>query len=253
MTVKPQTDGTEKRREDRRSRTDRRTRGDRRKANNKDHGPGIGTLLLLCVLGLIALGVFIAFKTKIGANIDWRSMFFSKDVDTTSFRMGGVSLGMSTDKIKRMHSNIELKSVGSGETIGSFNYQGANYILWFVKVDGRDKAYRMRYDQAFASHSEQDILDRIGDRHGKPGTSECTKAGEQARKCHFQWWPSGGIALNVITTENTKQGADKRTEVTMIATDTYLDGKRMRLRKALRAPSLKLENQGEKNIEKLPF
>jgi len=258
MTARTQIDGSDKRVHDRRSRTDRRTakndrRKDRRSDQRQEHGPGIGTLFVMCLVGLLALGIFVIFETNIGSEIDWRKMFFTKDVDTTSFKMGGVSLGMSADKVRRMHSNIDLKAVGSGETIGSFNYEGANYILWFVKVDGRDKAYRMRYDQAFASRSEQGILDAIGDKHGKPGTSECTKAGAEARKCHFQWWPSGGIVLNVITTERTPPGAERRTEVTMIATDTYLDGKRMRLRSALRAPAQKKKKQGKKTPEKLPF
>lgn len=247
MTVRTQIDGTDKRRHDRRARRDR------RKDRRQESGPGIGTLFVMCLLGLMALAIFVVFKTDYGAKIDWRSMFFTKDVDTTSFKMGGVSLGMSVDKVKRMHSNIELKAVASGETIGSFNYEGANYILWFVKVDGRDKAYRIRYDQSFTDRTETQILDAIGDKHGKPGTSECTKAGAEARKCHFQWWPSGGIALNVITTERTPPGGERRTEVTMIATDTYLDGKRMRLRKALRAPLPTQGKQGKKTPAKLPF
>ncbi|MHA1598580.1 MAG: hypothetical protein ACTSV1_07640 [Alphaproteobacteria bacterium] len=228
MTVRTQINATDKRRRERRASVDRRARRDRRAP---DRSPGIGTLFIMCLFGLAALGLFVFFETDVGTKIEWRKMFFPKDRDTTSFKMGGVSLGMSAKDIRLKHSNLNLNKVASGESIGSFSFDGANYTLWFVEIDGRDKAYRMRYDQAFTSRSEIEILDSIGDKHGKPGTSECTKAGVDARKCHFQWWPSGGIALNVSTTETTKPGTKRRTEVTMIATDTYLDGKRMRLRK----------------------
>ena len=234
ITRTPQAPTDEKRRHDRRARTDRRIRTDRRAGRSQQRGPGIGTLFVMCVLGMMALGLFVLFETNVGQSIDWKKMFFSKDQDTTSFKMGGVNLGMSGDAVRQLHSNINLETLATGESIGSFRFEGANYTLWFVKVDGRDKAYRMRSDQAFIGRSEIEILDGIGDKHGKPGTSECTKAGTDARKCHFQWWPSGGIALNVITTEKTKPGKRQRTEVTMSATDTYLDGKRIRLRKVLK-------------------
>ncbi|MBC8268181.1 MAG: hypothetical protein H8E36_05490 [Rhodospirillaceae bacterium] len=238
----------EQRRGDKRSSTDRRV-GNR--GRRKDDGGNIKTLVFLCLAALMALIFFLTFETNIGAQINWRKMFFLKNKLEQTFKLGGVSLGMSPDVVRKRHPNLDLASLGRGETAATFKFDGAHYTVWFVNIGGHEKAYRMRYDQSFATRTEEDILDSIGDKHGKPGTSECSKAGDLARKCHFQWWPSGGIALNVSTTEVKSSLNHTRTDVTMIATDTYLDGKRMRNQSQPEQTSSK--SGQENNSEKLPF
>jgi|GEM_PF-1143559 len=229
-------------------------RGDRRKGNRgrrKKDSRGIATLIYMCFAALLGLGIFLVFETKLGNQINWQNMFFLKNKIHQAFKLGNVSLGMSPDVVRKQHPNMSLAILAGGETAATFNYEGAHYTVWFIQINGVDKAYRMRYDQSFATRTEEEILDSIGDKHGKPGTSECSKAGDLARKCHFQWWPSGGIALNVSTTETTSTTGLTRTDVTMLATDTYLDGKRMRLRNK---PALSAPKAGQKkSSEKLPF
>jgi len=237
----------EQRRGDRRSSDRRKTQRGRRKEDSS----GIKTLILFCLAALLALIAFLVFETNIGAQINWRKMFFLKNQIEQTFKLGGISLGMSPEVVRKRHPNLDLASLGRGETAATFNFEGAHYTVWFVTIDGHDKSYRMRYDQSFTTRTEAEILDSIGDKHGKPGTSECAKAGDQARKCNFQWWPSGGISLNVSTTEVKSAAKLSRTDVTMIATDTYLDGKRMRLKDM--PTDLKPKNEQKKNSEKLPF
>lgn len=237
-----------------RRRTDRR-KGDRRIGprgrRKNDKRRGIGTLIFLCFAAMLGLGMFLIFETELGHDIDWKKMFMVREKDTTRFRLGGVNLGMSSDSVRKEHPNMDLASMGRGESIGSFTFEGGHYTVWFIKVDGRDKSYRVRYDQSFSTRTEADVLESIGDLHGKPGTSECRKAGELTRKCHFQWWPKGGIALNVSTTETKKKNKKPQTEVTVIATDTYLDGKRMRLQSK---PVVTPAKPGQKkSLKKLPF
>ena len=247
----------EKRRSDRR--TGDRRKGDRRKGDRrvmrrgrrKEDRGGIGTLLFLCIAALLALVAFITFETGIGTDINWRKMFFQKDREKQTFTLEGVSLGMSPEAVRKQHPNLDLVGLGRGETVATFNIESAHYTVWFIKIDGNDKAYRMRYDQSFRTRTEAEILESIGVKHGKPGTSECAKAGDEARKCHFQWWPSGGIALSVSTAEVKSASKLVRTDVTMLATDTYLDGKRMRIKSK---PNVKKPTTVQKNsLEKLPF
>ncbi len=248
MIMATQTPYPEKRSGDRRARTERRvSKRGRRKADTGS----VKTLLFFCLAAILALVAFLTFETNIGAQIDWHKMFFLKNKLEQTFKLGGVSLGMSTEVVRKKHPNINLKSLGRGETAASFSFEDAHYIVWFVTIDGQEKAYRMRYDQSFNSRTEEEILNSIGDEHGKPGTSECTKAGELARKCNFQWWPSGSISLSVSTTEVKSATNHSRTDVTMIATDTYLDGKRMRLKSNPTgiAPTITQKT----GAEKLPF
>ncbi len=231
-----------------------RRKGDRRKTNRgrrKSDSNSIRTLLYLCCAALFGLGVFIVFETKVGDEIDWRRLFFQKEAEKQSFKMGNVSLGMTPDKVREQHPNLDLSNLGRGESAVTFNFEGAHYTVWFININGRDKAFRMRYDQSFRTRTEAEILESIGKKHGKPGTSECSKAGDQERKCHFQWWPFGGTALNVSTTEVKSGQGKSRTDVTMIATDTYLDGKRLRLQSV--PSSQKTKTGQKKSSEKLPF
>lgn len=238
----------ENRRSDRRSRTDRRNQN---RGRRKSDSGNVKTLVFFCLLALLALIAFITFETNIGAQINWRKMFLQKEKRVQAFNLGGVNLGMSPEAVRKKHPNLDLSILGRGETAATFQFEGAHYIVWFVKINDREKAYRMRYDQSFTTRTEEEILDSIGDEHGKPGTSECTKAGELARKCSFQWWPKGGIALNVTTTETQIPSKPTRTEVTMIATDTYLDGKRMRIRS--QPTDLILKKEKKNGSEKLPY
>jgi len=241
---------------DRRTKTDRRTKHERRavsdrraEAKRRRRNKGIATLILLSIASMMALGLFIVFQTKYGTWIDWQNLFFLKQKETGTFEMGKVSLGMTPEMVREKHPNLNMAIIGRGESIATFTYDGANYTVWFVKLDGRDKAFRMRYDHTFTTITEEEILDRIGDKHGKPGTTECSRNEGEGGKCYFQWWPAGGISLNVNTAKR-KPDANAVTDVTMIATDTYLDGKRLRNREASR---LSASPDGKKKTEKLPF
>ncbi|NQV48129.1 MAG: hypothetical protein HQ504_10145 [Rhodospirillaceae bacterium] len=224
--------GSDKRHKERRTDTDRRGSEGERRVRHKQHqrNNGIGTLVFLCIISIIALSIFVAFQTDVGDDIDWGKMFFLKDKSDNTFKMGGVSLGMTQKTVKQLHPNMDLASLGHGESTATFVVDGGNYTIWFIDLKGLKSAYRMRYDQTFATRTEAEILDKIGSKYGKPVTSECIKVGFDPRKCVFQWWPSSGIALNVSTTEIDKSSGKRHTQVTIIATDTYLNGKRLRMR-----------------------
>jgi hypothetical protein len=251
--ILPKDPRSENRRADDRRSSDRR-KSDRRvgqRGRRKNDRNSIKTLLFLCVAALLGLGAFIIFETNVGSAIDWRKMFLMKEKEKTAFKLGNVSLGMSRERVKKQHPNLDFANLGRGESVTSFNFEGAHFTVWFININGSDKAFRMRYDQSYRTRTEAEVLESIGKIHGKPGTSECARAGDQERKCHFQWWPSGGTALSVSTIEIKSNQKAVRTDVTMIATDTYLDGKRLRLQSKPGAAKIKTEQK--KSSEKLPF
>ncbi|HER25876.1 MAG TPA: hypothetical protein ENI69_02070 [Rhodospirillales bacterium] len=208
-----------------------RRRGDRRLAAGRrqvdESKKSFSSLVILTVLSSLALVFFLAYQSGIGNDVDWRKFFNLKVKTGSSFEMGGVEFGMDPEMVEKKHPNLDLTSLVRGEKIATFKTGGARYTVWFVSINGRDKAYRIRYDQVFKGKTETDIVEDIGRRHGKPGTSDCSAGAAGERRCHFQWWPSGGISLNVLSITR-KRAGQPVTGVTMIATDTYLDGKRIR-------------------------
>ncbi len=212
----------ERRRGDRRETTERRAGSDlyRREEPKK----GVSTLVILTTLSTLSLILFLVYQSNV---IDWKTILNLNEKIVQDLEMGGVELGMNPELVEKRHPNLDLTSLVRGEKIATFNADGARFTVWFVSIKGQEKAYRIRYDQVFEGKTETDFLEEIGRRHGKPGTSDCTRGAPGERRCHFQWWPSGGIALNVLSTTE-KRGGIPVTGVTMIATDTYLDGKRIR-------------------------
>lgn len=214
-----------------------RREGDRRKPTERRAGAaprqndspkkGFSTLVILTVLSTLALVGFLVYQSGPEHAINWSKLLFIQNKPAQEFDMGGIELGMTPEMVEKMHPNLDLTNVVRGEKIGTFNENGAKYTVWFVSLNGIEKAYRIRYDQVFKGKTETDIVESIGRRHGKPGTSDCVKGSASERRCHFQWWPSGGIALDVISMTE-KQAGEPVTGVSMIATDTYLDGKRIR-------------------------
>jgi len=208
---------------------DRRTTPDRRRHRRRDDAPrkGISTLVFLTTLSTITLILFLVYQSGIGDAVNWGKLLYLQKPSDHEFQMGGIELGMSPKTAERKHPNLVLTSVVKGEKVATFKTDGGKYTVWFVSINGIEKAYRIRYDQVFIGKTETDVVEDIGRRHGKPGTSDCARSPQDERKCHFQWWPSGGIALVVLSTTKKPAGTPV-TGVTMIATDTYLDGKRIR-------------------------
>ncbi len=209
---------------------ERRTSDRRRDSERRADQPAkksISTLVILATLSTAALITFFVYESGINNVINWNKLLYMRNKPIQDFQLGGVELGMNPELVESKHPNLDLTSLVRGEKIAIFKADGARYTVWFVAINGREKAYRIRYDQIIKGKTESDIIEDMGRRHGKPGTSDCTKGAPGERRCHFQWWPSGGISLNVLSTTEKRDGKQV-TGVTIIATDTYLDGKRIR-------------------------
>ena len=217
----------EQRISERRQDQDRRANADRRRRNEDRKKSGVFTLVALASLSTGALALFLLIQSGIGDAINWSKLLYMQNKPVQNFDMGGIELGMRPDAVEREHPNMNLTSLVKGEKVGMFKTDDGKYTVWFVSINGIDKAYRIRFDQIVKGMTETDIIEDMGRRHGKPSTSECAKGAPKMRSCEFQWWPSGGIALNVFSSTDNRKNLPV-TGISMIATDTYLDGKRIR-------------------------
>ena len=218
---------SDKRIADRRQKTDRREQGDRRHQSTIRKKRGTATLVFLASLSTAGLALFLLIQSGVSDSINWSKLLFIQNKPVQDFQMAGIELGMHPDKVEREHPNLDLTSLVRGEKVGVFRTNSGKYTVWFVSINGSDKAYRIRFDQIIVGKTETDIVEDMGRRHGKPGTSECSRSAPDGRSCHFQWWPSGGISLVVLSSTEMRK-KQPVTGVTVIATDTYLDGKRIR-------------------------
>ncbi|MEE8394359.1 MAG: hypothetical protein V3R66_08440 [Rhodospirillales bacterium] len=200
----------------------------------------------------------IAFKTTSVREINWSNLFFNRNIEARQFEIDNVALGMTPANVKRLHSNLSLIIDENGGAKGSYTSNGALYSVWFLGSDEREKAYRLRYDQVFRTIGETEILNRINRKYGQPATSDCFHSSAiSANKCHFKWWPNGGVSMDVFIATITDPSGQVRTEVSMVAADVTLEGKRFRAQAAKRRIAsqfhLKTADDPPKTPEILPF
>ena len=189
----------------------------------------ISNLVMVLVFSLVGLAGYFTYKNTAVSEISWASLFFNPKIKEKGFQIGGVTLGMTPAMIGRLHSNLEVSTGENGEKKGSYASGGAFYNLKFIGTAGDYKAYRLRYDQAFSTIPQTEILDSISRKHGNPATSDCVRSiAKPATRCHFRWWPDGGVVLDVYIAEIDGLSGQTRTEVSVLAVDMNLEGKRLR-------------------------
>ncbi len=210
---------------------------------------------MLLVFSLVGLAGYFTYKSTAINEISWTSLFFNRKIKEKGFEIGGVTLGMTPAMIGRLHSNLKLTTGKDGGKNGSYASGGAFYNLKFISTEGDYKAYRLRYDQAFSTIPQTEILNSISRKHGNPATSDCVRStAKSATKCHFRWWPDGGVVLDVYTAEIDDTRGRTHTEVSMVAVDMNLEGKRLRrlAKKRGRLGPFKLPD-GSAGKESFPF
>jgi hypothetical protein len=207
---------------------------------NRRRSQGIGTLLFLVVLSFVALWVFIEYAIRPGGDIliDKEKLFSLQKKGKTPFKLGNVSMDMTSDKIRNIFPTAALgKAKGGlrGEEKGRFLSEGGKYSVWFLKPESGGAIYKIKLDQTFKTFNEEDILAHINKKYGLPAYNNCTKrsvANVNARKCRFRWWPTGGVSLDLESMDvpDPEVPGKTKTIMTLVATDTRMQGKRLRER-----------------------
>ena len=196
-------------------------------------------LALLCFLGLVALVGFLFFKANYGTDVPWISLFFEHKVEEEKFKLDGVTLGMTPEMVHRLHSNLILTDRGDGEKKGTYvSEKGGAFTALFLDDEGGHKAYRMRFSHAYKSITESDIIGKLSKDYGLPTTSDCSRrAVIRLRECRYSWLVAGGISLNALIRESKNSSGGIRTELTLNAVDTNLEGKKKRRQQKQRTRS----------------
>jgi len=204
-------------------------RKSRELSRREAHFQSVARLVILCLLSFTVLGAYLLYRSNLAVDVPWSELFFQKNVKKEGFQIGGVKLGMTPDKVSRIHPGLSLTVVRTGGNLGTYVSKGGTYSVWFLDKQKGEKAYRIRYDQTFKNASETEILRRISSKYGHPATSECDGgviAG--ARKCRYNWWAKGGVSLNVTIKETRAASGAVSTDFSLTATDSYMEGKKLR-------------------------
>ncbi len=222
--------------------------------------------VLLCLLGFLALAGFLFYKANYGADVPWISLFFEHKakVKRDKFKLEGVSLGMTPEMVRRLHSNLILTDRRDGEKKGTYvSEKGGAFTTLFLDEEGGRKAYRMQFVHAYKSLTESEIIGRLSKDYGIPTTSSCLRrAVRRIRECRYSWLVSGGVSLNALIRERRDNSGAVRTELTLNAVDTNLEGKKKRRQQKQRTRppasgpdkrSLPAASGADERKEALPF
>lgn len=195
----------------------------------------MASLAVACVLGVLVLGMVIAMVLRedteaTGTDWDWASLVTQGKTEGL-LQLAGVTLGMTPADVRRLHPTLALTPAETGETTATFVSRGIPYSVWFLSRDDGEKAFRIRADEVLPSFTEADFQARFAQRFGRPATSECIRRKMSGTdECRFRWWPSDGASLNVDIAQVKTSAGRPRTTLTTVLADTYLEGKRGRLR-----------------------
>jgi len=193
----------------------------------------MASLAVACVLGVLVLGMVIAMVLREDTEdtgTDWASLVTQGKTESL-LQLAGVTLGMTPADVRRLHPTLALTPAETGETTGTFVFRGISYSVRFLSRDNGEKAFRIRADEVLPSFTEADFQARFAQRFGRPATSECIRRKMSGTdECRFRWWPSDGASLNVDIAQIKTSAGRPRTILTTVLADTYLEGKRGRLR-----------------------
>ena len=193
----------------------------------------MASLAVACVLGVLVLGMVIAMVLREDTEdtgTDWASLVTQGKTESL-LQLAGVTLGMTPADVRRLHPTLALTPAETGETTATFVFHGIPYSVWFLSRDDGEKAFRIRADEVLPSFTEADFQARFAQRFGRPATSECIRRKMSGTdECRFRWWPSDGASLNVDIAQVKTSAGRPRTILTTVLADTYLEGKRGRLR-----------------------
>lgn len=193
----------------------------------------MASMAVACVLGILVLGMVIAMvlreDTK-DTGTDLASLF-TPGKTKGLLQLAGVTLGMTPAQVRRLHPTLALTPAETGETTGTFVFRGIPYSVRFLSRDDGEKAFRIRADEVLPTFTEADFQARFAQRFGRPATSECVRRKMSGTdECRFRWWPSDGASLNVAIARVKTSAGRPRTTLTTVLADTYLEGKRGRVR-----------------------
>lgn len=154
------------------------------------------------------------------------------------FIIGGVQLGMTQHMVQEIHENAEVTVDRAGEPVILIPTEKGLLVAWLKDIDTvidqngglvkntTARIYRLRLDEAFATLSEADILNRYSREYGRPIDTDCARAGQgDTPRCTYRWWGGDGIEVQAIAKKKADINGRDYTQLTTIATNTITSPK----------------------------
>jgi len=189
----------------------------------------IVVLLAMCAFVFLVLGTFMAIKFTPGVEFKLGSFFSMIGSNGQShYQLGNVKLGTTLNVLRQSQPNAQKAITSGGAILLSFTEGDAKYMVWYGEDGPYHIAYKARQNRIITGMSEDDYIGTIAKRYGAPSVSSCTRRiTDGVRDCRFSWWMPGEIRLDLISRQN-KTASLPHLDITMIATDTRLEGRIMR-------------------------
>ena len=176
---------------------------------------------------IIGFAIYLILTAAPNHGIPWHSFSFVKE-KIEKLNLGGLSTGITLKEMRRLYPELTLKGPARGPVMAVFVKDDKQYVLWFKKPNDTAKAYRVRYRYELTGVKEEDVLFLLGQKFGRPATSECSRNRQNnIDTCTWQWWVADGISVQGQSRTNP---ADKGQRIVVILTaeDAYLSGKKKR-------------------------
>lgn len=189
----------------------------------------IVVLLAMCAFVLLVLGTFMAIKFTPGMEFKLGSFFSMLGSNgKSSYQLGNVKLGTTLNVLRRNQPNAQKAITSGGAILLSFADGDAKYMVWYGEDGPYHIAYKARQNRIITDMSEDEYIGTIAKRYGAPSVSSCTRRiTDGVRDCRFSWWMPGEVRLDLISRQ-TGNAVAPQLDITMVATDTRLEGKIMR-------------------------
>ena len=194
---------------------------------------GVGTLIVICVISLSALGIMILDRICPKCTAPVESALNTRPQVREAAFHGGIAFGMSRARAARLRPDMRITPAAGGETAGSFSANGARLTVAFLGARGGERAYRIRSVQTIDQAEERAVLDNLLARFGAPVINDCAKwvlgSGDL---CRYRWLAPGGISVDLASRTIPAAPGLPNVRLTIVARDSYLDGKRGRAKPA---------------------
>jgi|GEM_PF-1331569 len=199
------------------------------KAKKRHRDNDIGALFAMVVFTFLVLGTFIMIKVTPGMEFKLGS-FFSMIGGSTqpNYHLGKVELGTTMDVLRTRQPDAQKTMASNGAILMSFTEEDAQFIVWYGEDGPYHTAYKVRQNRTITGMSEDEYIATFAKRYGAPSVSTCSKRiTDGLRDCRFSWWMPGEVRLDMISRQS-NDAPVQRLDITLITTDTRLEGRIMR-------------------------
>lgn len=186
----------------------------------------ISILVTMLFFVLIVIGTYAAIKLMPGMEFKMGSFFTAlsnkPQADTV---VGNIKLGSTLDVLREKYPYAEKAVAANGALTMGYDDGDSRYTIWYGEDGPYHIAYKARQYRVLPGVSEDDYVNDIVKKFGAPSVSTCSRSiVDGMRDCRFSWWMPDELRLDLTSRQDTST-KDPRLMVTLVATDTRLEGR----------------------------